>query len=212
MNVRTRPAAHHMRVVTPHYPAGFTLLELLVVIVIIGIITSVASVSVNVLGRDNQVEEQAKRLNAVISQVREESEMQARDIGLFIERDGYLFMRFDSRRQSWVEIDNDQLLARRELPGGLENRLWLEGREVILKTHDELTALNKHAATTSNLSAKDAVTRQAKDSRVPQIGILSSGDLSPFELRMEREGTMFSWHLLGKPDNSLTVEMTDAPK
>ena len=212
MNVRTRPAAHHMRVVTPHYPAGFTLLELLVVIVIIGIITSVASVSVNVLGRDNQVEEQAKRLNAVISQVREESEMQARDIGLFIERDGYLFMRFDSRRQSWVEIDNDQLLARRELPGGLENRLWLEGREVILKTHDELTALNKHAATTSNLSAKDAATRQAKDSRVPQIAILSSGDLSPFELRMEREGTMFSWHLLGKPDNSLTVEMTDAPK
>jgi len=105
--------------------SGFTLLELLVVIVIIGIIISVASVSVNVLGRDNQIEDQAKRLNAVISQAREEAELQARDTGLYIERDGYLFMRYNYPTHTWNEIEDDELLKRRELPAGLQNRLWL---------------------------------------------------------------------------------------
>jgi len=194
----------------PH--SGFTLLELLVVIVIIGIIISVASVSVNVLGRDNEIEDQAKRLNAVISQAREEAEMQARDTGLYIERDGYLFMRYNYPTHTWNEIQDDELLKRRELPAGLQNRLWLEGREVILKTHAETmkdvkqSASESHSDSSSDSSEGNVV----KDPRIPQIAILSSGDLSPFELRIEREGTDFSWHLVGKPDNSLTVEITDA--
>ncbi len=197
--------------------SGFTLLELLVVIVIVGIIISVASVSVNVLGRDNQIEDQAKRLDKVITQVREESEMQGRDVGLFVERDGYLFMRFNYLTQSWSEISDDELLNRRELPAGLQNRLWLEGREVILKTHAENIELAQHSSASSSSSISASVGSSSSnasptDSRVPQIDILSSGDLSPFELRIEREGTDFSWHLVGKPDNTLTVELSDEQK
>jgi len=190
--------------------SGFTLLELLVVIVIIGIIISVASVSVNVLGRDNEIEDQAKRLNAVISQAREEAEMQARDTGLYIERDGYLFMRYNYPARTWLEIEDDELLKRRELPAGLQNRLWLEGREVILKTHAESMKDVKQSAAEASSSSDSSQSNVVKDPRVPQVAILSSGDLSPFELRMEREGKDFSWHLVGKPDNSLTVEITDA--
>ncbi len=193
---------------------GFTLLELLVVIVIIGIVVSMASLSINILGRDTQIEDQAKRLNAVIAQVREECEIQGRDIGLFIERDGYLFMRYNYQSQSWSEIDDDEMLAHRQLPEGLQQRLWLDDREVILKTHDENIEAMQHASTSaadnSNATSNNGVSQQ--DTRRPQIALLSSGDLSPFELRIEREGTDFSWHLVGKPDNTLTVEVTDAQK
>jgi general secretion pathway protein H len=97
------------------------------------------------------------------------------------------------------------------LPAGLQNRLWLEGREVILKTHAETMKDAKHSASESHSgTSQDSRGDLPKDARVPQIAILSSGDLSPFELRIEREGTDFSWHLVGKPDNSLTVEITDA--
>ena len=224
MQCATRFAAARRRVAgrTGRPATGFTLLELLVVIVIVGIMVALASVSINVLGRDNQVEDQAKRLNAVIGQVREESEMQARDVGLFIERDGYLFMRYNYLAQSWYEISDDEMLAYHPLPKGLQNRLWLEGREVILKTHDENTKAATHALEDSSASSSgsaaaigsnaDAAATLQKDPRVPQIAILSSGDISPFELRIEREGTDFSWHLVGKPDNSVTVEATDAQK
>ncbi|HVY23823.1 MAG TPA: type II secretion system minor pseudopilin GspH [Steroidobacteraceae bacterium] len=220
MQCATRFAAARRRVAgrPGHSPSGFTLLELLVVIVIVGIMVALASVSINVLGRDNQVEDQAKRLNAVIGQVREESEMQARDVGLFIERDGYLFMRYNYLAQSWYEISDDEMLAYHPLPKGLQNRLWLEGREVILKSHDENTKAATHALEGSSASAAatgsnaDAAATLQKDPRVPQIAILSSGDISPFELRIEREGTDFSWHLVAKADNSVTVEATDAQK
>ena len=213
----TRFAATDKRVVIQpsRLQSGFTLMELLIVIVIVGVLIAMASVSINVLGRDNEIENQAKRLDAVINQVREESGMQARDVGLFIERDGYLFMRDNYQSQSWYEISDDDMLAYRQLPAGLQNHLWLEGREIILKTHDEDAQAAQHADDFSESSTSSASSNSSdaqKDPRVPQIAILSSGDISPFELRIEREGTDFSWHLVGNPDSTVTVEPTNAKK
>lgn len=194
---------------------GFTLIELLVVLVIIGIILSIATLSIGVLGRDNQIEEQARRLDAVISQVHEESELQGRDIGVFVERDGYLFMRYDYSAQSWQEMgDDDPLVAYRELPAGLQTRLWLDGREVILKTHteNERLAQSQSSSSSSSSSSVASLTDTSKNLRTPQIFLLSSGDVSPFELRIEREGSSFSWRLIGKADNTVTVEVADATK
>jgi len=193
---------------------GFTLLELLIVIVIIGVVISMVSLSFNVLGRDTQIEDQAKRLDKIIEQVRAESEMQGKDVGLFLERDGFLFMRFHLQTQTWQEITDDDMLNYRAIPPGLGNRLWLDGREVILKTHDENTELTRRQSESSSgntSSSASSNSAPAKDARIPQVFILSSGDLTPFELRIEREGVDYSWHVVGKPDNSLIAEITDAP-
>lgn len=204
---------------------GFTLIELLVVLVIVGIILSIATLSIGVLGRDNSIEAQARRLEAVISQVREESELQGRDLGLFVERDGYVFRRYDYPSQSWQDVVDDSLLSYRELPPGLQTRLWLDGREIILKTHVENAALSRQTSSfassstasgassissygSSSVSSKDA----KKDPLAPQVYLLSSGDISPFELRIEREGNDFSWHLVAKADNTVTAEITNAAK
>ena len=192
---------------------GFTLIELLVVIVIVGIIITMATLSMGVLGRDNQVEDQAKRLYAVMTQAREEAELQGRDFGVLIERDGYLFMRYDHTLNRWQTLDYDDLLAYRELPEGLQFRLWMDGREVILKTHaDNKPLLSRSNASSSSSSSSSLGTlltnptsANSTDVR-PQIAVLSSGDILPFELQLARDGNDFNWHVLGKADNSLTVE------
>ena len=56
--------------------SGFTLLELLVVVVIIGIVTSMAVISVHVLGGDHEMDQEAARLRAVLIQVREDAMLQ----------------------------------------------------------------------------------------------------------------------------------------
>ncbi len=54
--------------------SGFTLLEVLVVVVIIGILTSMAVISVNVLGGDHEMQQEAERLQAILLQTREDAD------------------------------------------------------------------------------------------------------------------------------------------
>jgi general secretion pathway protein H len=199
--------------------SGFTLIELLVVIVIIGIILSVATLSMGVLGRDNDIEDQAKRLKAVIEQVKEESELQGRDVGLLIEKDGYLFMRYDYATQHWQFMNNDDMTDYRQLPAGLQIRLWLEDREIIVNTHQENQELLSRSSSSSSSSqsstadigyqsnmASNTSSSTMKDDVMPQIMILSSGDISPFELSISRDQSDFSWRLIGSDDSTLTLD------
>lgn len=210
---------HNSRVIAgrvPH-PAsnGFTLIELLVVIVIIGIMVSVASLSMGVLGRDTEIEHEAKRLEAVITQIREEAELQGKDIGVLLERDGYRFMRRDYTQNRWQELAGDDLTNAHRFPDGLTLRLWLEGREVVLKTHEQNQGLLTMTSSSSSASSgiTTPFTTQAnstlQSSVVPQLALLSSGDISPFTLRIERDNNAFAWVLTGKTDNTLTLESTD---
>ncbi len=204
MRARTRLLRHRMFGIQ----RGFTLIELLVVIVIIGVILSMATLSVGVLGRDTEIEDQSKRLYAVLTQAREEAELQGRDLGLLIEKDAYLFMRYDYTAARWQSLSDDELFVTRQLPDGLQFRLWLDSREVSLKTHQENQPLLARASSSSSSSSVvNSPSRTAPDDSVhPQIAILSSGDILPFELQIARDSGDFHWRILGAADNTLSIE------
>jgi general secretion pathway protein H len=148
--------------------SGFTLLEVLVVIVIIGIISGMAVVSVKVLGGDHEMEQESARLQAILTQAREDAMLLGTDVGLRIDARGYDFLRYATRRERWEPVDDDQLLRSRDLPEGLNATLRLEGRDVKLKLRDAATAL---------------------DPVLPQVVVQASGDLVPFEILLQRDGT-----------------------
>ena len=173
--------------------SGFTLIEILVVIVILGVIIAVATVSVGVLGRDREVEDQARRLWAVMTQGREEAELQGRDLGLFIDDASYEFMMFDPKRSGWVVVEDDDLLTRRVLPPGVRMRLWLESREVVLE-------------------ATRTPTADELKKRAPQVIMLASGEVMPYRLEIAREGADASWQVQSQPDNTIVVEAADATR
>lgn len=151
----------------PRHHSGFTLLEVLVVLVIIGIITAMAVVSTGVLGRDRQIDEEAQRLQAVLAQAREESMLDGRDVGLRVDRQGYDFLRYNGRVGAWEPVAGDALLRERSLPEGLTAGLRLESREI---------ELPPRVAPTEEEPAR------------PQVVVLASGDVVPFELLLRREG------------------------
>jgi general secretion pathway protein H len=174
----------------PRSPCGFTLVEILVVIIIVGVIIAVTTISVGVLGRDHQAEDQAKRIAAVMTQAREEGDLQGRDIGILVEPDAYEFLYYDQRKQVWTDPIDDDMLERRKLPEGLHFRLWLESKEIILKAQ----------AAQKDLSDEDL------KKRGPHILLLASGDLSPFELQIQREGGETKWHVISQPDDTVAAE------
>ena len=196
--------------------SGFTLLEVLVVMVIVGIIVSMAVISVNVLGRDREMDQEARRLQAVLDQAREDAMLEGRDLGLRIDARGYDFVRYDARKDHWDTIPGDPLLRERSWPDGLEAELWLESRLVQLQARSAApvessgaTADAKDQGTVSDAS-KD--TTDDSDMLRPQVVVQASGDLVPFEIRFKRGGSEESRVVSGAADGDIAVTDPNADK
>jgi len=168
---------------------GFTLLEILVVIVIIGVMVAMVTLSFNVLGSDRETAEETRRFWAVLRQAREEAELQAIDVAVFVGTTNYEFLRFDTRRNEWQQIADDTLYAPRELPEGLRFRLWMESRELVLKP-----------------GLPDRSKKDENQKWPPQVMVLSSGDVAPFELQIERDAAPALWRMTAQADGDLRVE------
>ena len=159
---------------------GFTLVEMLVVVVIIGIMVVGAVLALGVAGRDRTLEDETRRLDALLAYARDQAELQTREYGLRFTRNGYTFIALDARRGAWLEV-NDDVLRARSLPAGLEFDLVLEGRRVVLDRETRAEALTPH------------------------IGIASTGDFTSFELTLRREGGLPRQTIKPLEDGSLEV-------
>jgi general secretion pathway protein H len=152
----------------PRAAAGFTLIEILVVVVIIGVLAAGMVLSVTLTGRDRELETESDRLLALFTYAREQAELQTREYGVMFQDDGYEFLTYDNRRGTWRTVFEDDALTARHLPDGLGLRLIVEGRPVVL---------------TRPKDAKD---------KTPQVMIFSNGDLTAFGATLEREGGLRS--------------------
>lgn len=179
---------------SPAAGRGFTLIELLVVCVIIGIIVAGAVLSISVLGKDNGLETERDRLVALMNYARDQASLQTRELGLYCTQDGYRFLAFDPRTNLWTDIKDDEALRARALPEGLTIRLAVESHDIVLTTADKADKLPK----TDPQNYK------------PHIMIFSNGDLTSFELTLERAGTDHSATL--EPDGAGHVVVHAPPE
>jgi general secretion pathway protein H len=157
--------------------SGFTLLELLVVLVIIGIVSSFAVLSTGLTGRNKPLDKESQRLLALMQMASEESVQKTVELGLTVSNDGYHFQRYDYDQNTWQPLEDD-LFRERSLPDDLTLDLVLEGRPIVL----------------DDPSMTDSDTESDKDKKKkptpPQILFLSSGEVSPFTLTLrEHPGT-----------------------
>jgi len=152
---------------------AFTLIELLVVVIIITVISAVALLSLGILGDDRNLQREARRLSSLIELANDEATIQGRDYGLEIMASGYRFVEFDPLLNQWYEMIGDDFLRPRQIEDGMEFELFIEDHRVLL---DAQAAETDRDEDESNLT----------DNYIPHILILSSGDVSPFELRLSR--------------------------
>jgi type II secretion system protein H len=161
--LRARVANHSLRGASVHAQSachrarGFTLLELMVVVVIIGLVMAGVVISMGATGRDSQLEQERDRLNALISYVRERGALLTLEYGIRCGQHGYRFVYYDNRTMQWLPETLDDTLRVRHLPDGLDLQLIIEGRQVVLDDKAlELPANATGPSTATTLSALGA--------------------------------------------------------
>lgn len=105
---------------------GFTLLELLVVLVIVGITLSFAVLSLDLRSDKDIVVEEARRIAALMQLASDEAVIQGRELAMQFDGNEYRFLMLNN--DSWQVIESDEVLRERNLAKGLRAELEIEGR------------------------------------------------------------------------------------
>jgi general secretion pathway protein H len=135
-------------------PAGFSLVELLVVVAIVAVVALAVTLSIGG-SAERQLRREAERFDALVGQACAEAELGGREIGVVVGTDGYAFRRLSG--SDWQDLPIDGVLRPRRWIDGLDPELAREGRRVDL------------------LAPGDAQ---------PQLVCFSSGELTPFVLTL----------------------------
>jgi len=174
--------------------AGFTLLELMVVLVLIGIIISFAVLSLGGDKISELMEQETRRLATLLELAADEAVLRGEELAVNFTDDGYEFLLLQEDA-GWQSSGEDGLLKAYKLPGDIELRLEVEG---------EPPELNAMTEADQNSDGK-----QDDNSLEPQVYILSSGEMTPFAATFLSLQSEYRYHLEATVFGKVTWEIEE---
>lgn len=145
--------------------SGFTLLEILVVIVIVGILTGTVIFSFTGADAEQRLRGAAHQLAGRVELARQHALQRNREWGIYVERTAYRFAEFNPETREWV-VRSGRPFADTSMPQAIELRLRTEGvGELPFADGEDL----------------------------PQIVVFSSGEITPFTIYLEPDWDTDTW-------------------
>jgi general secretion pathway protein H len=132
---------------------GFTLLEVMVTMVLIGIIASFAVLSLRGSSETERLAEEARRLAALLELNHQEAILRGEQRGVHFTEQGYAFVSLVGKE--WLPAADSSLLREHQLPAEFTLTLWVQNRRVQFEDHSTAT---------------------------PQVLLLSSGEATDFRV------------------------------
>jgi general secretion pathway protein H len=167
--------------------AGFTLLELMVVMVLIGIIFSFAMLSMGGDDLAELMEQETRRLQTLLALASDEAVIRGEELAMRFEDDGYEFM--VQAADGWRAAD-DGLLKSYHLPAEVELQLDVSG---------DLPGMGEGAEQEPGQG----------NARPPQVFILSSGEMTPFTVTFNSRHSNRQYHLTTTVLGAVSWEVED---
>lgn len=220
----------------PTLSRGFTLVEVLLVILLIGLLAASVVISFSGDSRDKQLDQQTTQLQQLVHLASETAMLKQQELGLFIDDEGYRFMLFHDNK--WHSITSPKALRPRSFPIGFQAELQLEGLEwseenllsqIEWQEEDSLFEENsfdelerqkdaadaekaKRAAQAQQLVGFEIAPRRQGDPRMPQIFILSSGEITPFLLTLSEQSEQPVWQQELSAEFSIPLQRTEVSR
>lgn len=141
--------------------SGFTLIEILVVMVVVGLLAAIAVVNLGGGQQRRQLENSVRELYLLMQTASEQAVVTNQEFGLMLTDKGYRFVIYNDREDNWV-AQSERLFSPRTLPD------WVVVTPII---DNDLPRLASH-----------------DDAARPDIVFFSSGETTPFELEFTIKG------------------------
>jgi general secretion pathway protein H len=148
---------------------GFTLIEILVVLVIIGLMAALAVFTMGGSSQQRELEVEVQDLYLRMQVVSEQAVLNNLEAGLVIDTDNYQFVVFDDETQAW-KASPERLFQAHALPP------WLSVDATVASDAPRLTSDNKTLR--------------------PSVVFFSSGENTAFEIELRVKGQALAPHRL----------------
>jgi len=167
---------------------GFTLIEILAVLVIVGVVTGLVVYSMHSLDGRSDQGQAAEKLAGLVQLAGENARLENIQYGLKIEPHKYEFLRFSGG--GWAPVTNDPALSAHALPDSLT--LSVTVRNPIHVPAPATAARTSGSAATAMAAAAATGSGGGTEALTPQIAILSTGEMTPFTMRLSApDGTTY---------------------
>ena len=159
--------------------AGFTFIEMIVVIAIVGILAGALVLHSIGADKDRNLETEAERLAALIELARVEALTRNESWGLFVDRTRYEFKVYDESNGTW-RAASKTTFRMRNAPPDVAFSLQVEGLSQLDDSPDRL------------VEGLEPSKSDDKNTDLPQVLILASGEQTPFLIGVG-SGPRASW-------------------
>lgn len=166
---------------------GFTLLEVMLVLLIMGLLTGAVVLSYTGENSQDLLKKQTQRLQVVFNMASDFAVLNQRQLGLRVEDENntYYFMYLDEE-QEWQKLELDATFAKHRLPDIFSLELFLtdlpwEVEESLFSSgvFDEELSISNDGVEIGN--------EEEKKLEPPQVFIFSSGEITPFSITLAHE-------------------------
>lgn len=165
--------------------AGFTLLEILLVVTIIGILASVVVLGATDVGGQRAIRAEAERLVLAVELARDEARLRNAVWGLLVDDGTYRFQEYDDARDEWHDVD------RREFGSdATEDNIEFEVRRISERPEDA-TGLAGKPEGREGWTAQDAA--GGDEARIPDVVIYPGGEMTPFQIIVSGGEAHVAW-------------------
>lgn len=166
--------------------SGFTLVEILVVLFIISIVTSVALLSIR-QNENKQMETFANELAQTLMLAEEQAMLQPTVLGLSLGEHSFQFSTYTTASTTASTSE--------------KKSNWLPMEDKVLGMHS--IPHNIHVGVEVGNRSKETSTEE-KEKNIPQIIISTNGDLTPFVIYVGKKGEKPRYAVRGEADGSIT--------
>lgn len=155
---------------------GFTLIEVMVVVALIGIIVSLVQFTFFGERPEDILKKSSQQFAAIFEAASDYGLLNNVELGLIVKKDSYQFLGYDGTK--WTEIPEQDWVAIQQLPPEVELSLELDDLPL-----EEPQLFNSDVYKEQDEEDFTLLSKEEQEQKIiPQVYILSGGDITPFSL------------------------------